>query len=403
MSRYHSYINTAKAILAAYKGGAPLSSALKKYFSTSTKFGSKDRKEISHLCYCYFRLGKAAASLDIEERILSGLFLSSREPNQILNELGPKWSEHVKLPVEKKCSMLSKGVLSDNVQCSPKGVPWTMLNVFPWEEELSEGIDHEGFCRSFFVQPDLFIRLRPGKEKVVIKKLSDAGIDLKMITDTCLALPNTTRIDEIVELDSDAVVQDESSQRTGDFIRPRILNHNSIIKIWDCCAGSGGKSIMAYDINPTIDLTVSDVRESILINLKKRFQKAGIENYKSYAVDLFSDKYQLSTINYQIIICDAPCTGSGTWSRTPEQLYFFDENEIERFSSLQKKIVSNVIPQLQKGGSFIYITCSVFRKENEDVVEFIKEKFHLELKQMEVLKGYDKKADSMFVAVLSLH
>ena len=61
-----------------------------------------------------------------------------------------------------------------------------------------------------------------------------------------------------------------------------------------------------------------------------------------------------------------------------------------------------MIPQLQSGGSFIYITCSVFRKENEEVVEFIQEKFRLQPDQIEVLKGYDKKADSMFVALLRL-
>ncbi|HET9432142.1 MAG TPA: hypothetical protein VFO37_00225, partial [Chitinophagaceae bacterium] len=75
---------------------------------------------------------------------------------------------------------------------------------------------------------------------------------------------------------------------------------------------------------------------------------------------------------------------------------------IDEYSMLQKKIVYNSIPQLQPGGTFIYITCSVFRKENEETVAFIKENLHMELKEMEVLKGYDKKADSMFVAVLSL-
>lgn len=65
---------------------------------------------------------------------------------------------------------------------------------------------------------------------------------------------------------------------------------------------------------------------------------------------------------------------------------------------MQKQIVSNVIPHLQQNGLFIYITCSVFKQENEDMVNFIKEKFHLRLLQMELLKGYDKKADSMFTA-----
>jgi 16S rRNA (cytosine967-C5)-methyltransferase len=66
---------------------------------------------------------------------------------------------------------------------------------------------------------------------------------------------------------------------------------------------------------------------------------------------------------------------------------------------MQQRIVSNVIPYLQKGGIFCYITCSVFKNENEDMANFIKEKFHLQLLQMELLKGYDKKADSMFTAV----
>jgi 16S rRNA (cytosine967-C5)-methyltransferase len=66
---------------------------------------------------------------------------------------------------------------------------------------------------------------------------------------------------------------------------------------------------------------------------------------------------------------------------------------------MQQKIVSQVIRHLQKGGIFIYITCSVFKKENEDMVNFIKEKFHLRILQVELLKGYDKKADSMFTAV----
>ena len=66
---------------------------------------------------------------------------------------------------------------------------------------------------------------------------------------------------------------------------------------------------------------------------------------------------------------------------------------------MQQQIVSNIIPYVQEAGIFIYITCSVFKNENEDMVNFIKEKFHLQLLQMELLKGYDKKADSMFTAV----
>jgi len=371
--------------LSIYKGDEPLSSFLKKYFSANKKFGSKDRKQISNLCYCFFRLGKVIINSSTEEKILTGLFLCSDRSNEILAALKPEWNEMYELPLNEKLLIINSSL--------------SVSEIFPWKEELSEGIDHENFCRSFLIQPDLFLRLRPGKGSIVIQKLKQAGIDFKMISDTCLALPNSSKIDEIIKLDEEAVIQDQNSQRTGELIKSEILNLKSEISLWDCCAGSGGKSIMAFDIDPKIKLTVSDTRESILANLKKRFNNAGVRNYKSIIVDLSQNKSEIKNLKPDIIIADVPCSGSGTWSRTPEQPYFFQERKIEEYSKLQKRIVSNAIAQLQPGGSFVYITCSVFKKENEEVAMYIKENFHLQLKQMEVLKGYDKKADSMFVAV----
>ena len=79
-----------------------------------------------------------------------------------------------------------------------------------------------------------------------------------------------------------------------------------------------------------------------------------------------------------MIIADVPCTGSGTWGRTPEQLYYFEDRKIEEYASLQKQIVTNVISHLAPGGYFLYITCSVFKKENEEAIDFIKDKFQLQ-------------------------
>src|SRR6185503_19320229 len=135
------------------------------------------------------------------------------------------------------------------------------------------------------------------------------------------SVPNSSKIDEIIELDSEAVIQDHNSQQTGRFIGSALATPpNDKFVVWDCCAGSGGKSIMVYDIDPNISLTVSDVRESILSNLKKRFQQAGIKNYQSFITDLASNRPGIADLKPEVIICDAPCTGSGTWSRTPEQL-----------------------------------------------------------------------------------
>ncbi len=243
--------------------------------------------------------------------------------------------------------------------------------------------------------------------EIVVKKLQSrlsAGEDLRfrIVSENCISLSNATKVDQVLDIDQEVVIQDHNSQQTG-----RLLNYaftslgDTSPSVWDCCTASGGKSILAYDIDPGIELTVSDVRESILANLKKRFQKAGIKKYRSFVIDLEKTNIQHPVLNDQqsMIIADVPCTGSGTWSRTPEQLYFFDEKKIDEYAALQKRIVSTVIPQLKSGGYFIYITCSVFKKENEEVVEFIEQNFHLKLQLREILKGYDKKADSMFAAL----
>ena len=371
-------------ILNGYRGPEPLAAFLAKFFSAEKKYGSKDRKQIAHLCYSFFRMGKAVPVQKrlTEEMILTGLFLNTNEPNEILNTFKPEWNERIGLPLAKKLSTVN--------------IPLT--SVFPWKEELSKGVDHEKLCISFFVQPDLFIRIRPGYAEKVLLNLDKTGIQYEFISPFSIRLPNSFKVDQYFETDKEIVVQDYNSQRIQEFLP---ISPGQSNELWDCCAGSGGKSILAYDINSKINLTVSDIRKSILANLKNRFKKAGIKNYRSFIIDLREDKPSNGNedLKYEIILCDAPCTGSGTWGRTPEQLYFFNPKTIDQFNRLQKQIVSRVIPRLQTGGYFIYITCSVFKKENEEIAGFIKEKFNLQLKQMEVLRGYDKKADTMFVAV----
>ena len=80
---------------------------------------------------------------------------------------------------------------------------------------------------------------------------------------------------------------------------------------------------------------------------------------------------------------------------------FFKKEKIEHYSNLQKKIVSNASKSLKKNGFLLYITCSVFEKENEELVKYAGENLSLQLQAMQYLKGYDKKADTLFVALFS--
>ncbi|HZI52794.1 MAG TPA: Fmu (Sun) domain-containing protein, partial [Chitinophagaceae bacterium] len=253
MSRFYSHLNSAVQIVNEYEGKEPFASFIKKYFTQYKKYGSKDRKVISHLCYCYFRVANAVKNEPAEEAVLIGLFLCSFERNDIMDYFRPEWNEKIHLSVEEKCSMF-------NFQCSPKeSAGWrTILKLFPFTDELSDGIEQEKFILSHLHQPDLFIRLRPGYEKVVREKLHNEGITFNEVSDTCLALPNSSKIDKIIELNKEAVVQDYSSQRTAELLfnlKSKIKNLK--LRVWDCCAASGGKSIMLYDLHPDIDLTVS--------------------------------------------------------------------------------------------------------------------------------------------------
>jgi 16S rRNA (cytosine967-C5)-methyltransferase len=384
LSRYYSYINSAKAVIETYNGQEPLSAYLKKYFAANKKFGSKDRKQVSHLCYCYYRLGKTEGLL-IEERILLGLFLSSAISSEILATLKPEWDEKVSLPLHEK-------LLVANIN--------TISKIFPWKNELSEGVDFTAFNNSFLVQPAAFLRIRPGYNNAVKQKLDKAGIVFDLIHNNCIAVANSSKIDAVIALDKEAVIQDYSSQRIGELlplIQPAPTN---TLKIWDCCAASGGKSILAKDVLSNIELTVSDIRESILANLRKRFAAAGITAYKSLVMDLSVPVSTFKSSAFDCIICDAPCTGSGTWSRTPEQLFYFTPKEISDYAVLQNKIAMNALQSLKSGGYLLYITCSVFKQENEEVINTLLANTSLQLIKQDVFTGYDKKADNMFAALL---
>lgn len=385
--RSHSYINSAKTILQDYDGRLPFAAWIKQFFKAHKKYGSKDRREITHLCYSYFRLGTAFETEPVEERMLLGVFLSSLENSFVLNELKPEWNKEIHRPLTEKLHLLNAEKEADQL--------------FPFASELSEEIDQKQFAISFLLQPLLYLRIRPGNKDKVLHKLQQAQIHFEEVRADCIALANSSKTDEVLELNREAVVQDVNSQSVLDLL-PAALKDQKKIEAWDCCAASGGKSILLHDRFPNAALTVSDVRETILRNLKKRFEQAGIRNYKSFTFDLAHSPLTLPHSPFDLVICDAPCSGSGTWSRTPEQLKFFKKEKIDQYAQLQKSIALHASKSVKPKGYFLYITCSVFKKENEEVVAFLKDKTTLQLVSAKYFVGYDRRADTLFAALFTL-
>jgi 16S rRNA (cytosine967-C5)-methyltransferase len=388
MSRHQSHINTAVKVIESYKGDNPFAIFIKAFFSEHKKYGSKDRKAISSLCYNYFRLGFAAKGYSIEDKILLGCFLCGNEATELLAYKKPEWNAAMQLPVDEKLAFIGEG--------------FSIAEIFPFEEELSKEVGAKKFAHSFLIQPDLFVRIRPNEKAAVLQKLKNITGYTLLKDDTCIEFENATKVDELFSVDKEVVIQDYNSQQVFNYL-PAYLSSHKIDSpaVWDCCAASGGKSILINDLlKEKIKLTVSDIRESILINLRQRFTTADIKSYKHFVADISKSGFKHPATEQDIILCDVPCTGSGTWSRTPEQLCFFKPATIATFSNRQQQIVANVLPSLKKEGLLVYITCSVFKKENEDVVNYLQEKLQLQLLHQEVLKGYDSKADTMFVAIL---
>ena len=168
--RHHSYLNSAKKIIESYKGNKPFSFFLKKYFGANKKHGSKDRKQIATLCYNFYRLGKAMPDGLVEEKFFTGTFLCEHTHNHFLHFHKPEWNELIGKPLTEKISFLD----------------FKFENVFPGGNELSDGIDHKQYCLSFFDQPDLFLRIRPGKKNMVLKKLQEAGFKFEMLVPPAL-------------------------------------------------------------------------------------------------------------------------------------------------------------------------------------------------------------------------
>jgi 16S rRNA (cytosine967-C5)-methyltransferase len=357
-----------KTIIDSYNGSMPLAHYLKNYFKKFPILGSRDRKMLSAMAYSYYRCSKGFESTEQIETLISNCLAMCGSENLL-----PPGTEFPKLP------------FNINALCR-------------YDLPLSQGISKDEWLQSMLVQPNLFIRIRKDNGKV-LSLLNSKDIPYTFITDNCISLPNGAKIDTLLPPDT-YVVQDASSQKTGEYFTPKKN------ELWyDCCSGAGGKSLLLKDLEPGVRLTITDKRETIIYNLQQRFKQYRHTLPVAHVTDVANKEQLEKTLGskqFDNIICDAPCSGSGTWSRTPEQLYFFDPAAIQSFSALQTDISLNVSGHLKPGGRLIYITCSVFKNENEDVVAEIIKQTGMKLVTSQLINGITIHADSMFIATLML-
>lgn len=379
------HITTAAQLIKQYPYPLPFAIHLKQYFTLNKKHGSKDRKFIAQACFAYLRLGKNLPELALEEKIMVGIFISPKAQDwkAVFKE---DWQHFASETLDSRIAFIQ--TIYPNFSIS---------NLFFWEEELSPLIDKHTFALSHLLPTKAFLRLRPKHAEKVEAILQQSNIIYQKINNQCLAFSEAIDFQKLLQLNRQAVVQDFSSGQVLNYFADNKIEFKQPITVWDCCAASGGKSILATDSLPIKKIVATDVRPTIINNLNQRFKEAGISNFQSFIVDAAKGKF--STDTYDMVIADCPCTGSGTWGRNPENLVNFSKESIAQFSTTQKIITKNVAKTVKPNGYFVYITCSVFAKENEEVVQHILANTGFSLKHQQLILGYEKQADTMFVAV----
>ena len=269
---------------------------------------------------------------------------------------------------------------------------------FPLQEAISKEIDLPTFIHSHTIQPLLFIRIRPWQKEKVIAALETATIEYTVVNENCLAFSNTTSLQNVLALNKEAVIQDFNSQALAQLLTLVPTSMETPIQVWDACAASGGKTILMFDTMQNIRMHVSDVRGSILFNADKRLQEAGIRPASVQVIDL-TEAFDIKK-PFDFVFADLPCSGSGTWGRTPEQIAFFKKQNLDDYTQLQSKIIDNILPTVKLNGHLLVATCSVYAAENEAQIERILEQGQFELIEQRYFKGYTQQADTLFGAIL---
>ena len=133
--------------------------------------------------------------------------------------------------------------------------------------------------------------------------------------------------------------------------------------LWlDACAGAGGKSLqLARLLGSDGRVDAYDIRPAALVELQARAVRARIGNLHPLM--------QTPAGEYDGVLVDAPCSGSGTWRRSPHLKWVTTPALIAARAELQQKLLSQYATRVRVGGQLVYATCSLSHRENEAVVQ----------------------------------
>ncbi len=241
------------------------------------------------------------------------------------------------------------------------GVPATLLP--SWiAPELSTLVTEDEWPALLERAPlDLRINIARTSREAMVAEFE--GTEPTRLSPWGLRLPADSRVDNHPAFAQGLVeVQDEGSQLIALACSP-----GGGAQILDLCAGAGGKALALAAAAPKAAIIASDTNRARLAQLGPRAERAGA----TIAVRLLDggrESAQLAELDGQcdVVLVDAPCSGSGTWRRNPEGRWRLTPGRLDRVVKLQARLLDIAAPLVKPGGALVYATCSLIAAEGAE-------------------------------------
>lgn len=277
----------------------------------------------------------------------------------------------------------------------------TSMPIWIIEEFIKEGLTYEQIkeiCRNSNKRPNISIRVNKLKttKESLIEKLKAKNIDVteKSELDDFIILNKAKDIENMEEFKQGLfTVQDEAAGLTA-----LILNPKENEEVLDACSSPGGKTTyMAEIMKNKGKIEALDIHEHRTKLVEDAANRLGINIIKVHLQDAtkFNKEYEEK---FDKILLDVPCLGIGVLKRKPDIKWQRKVEDIKKITKIQTEILNTCSSYLKKGGELVYSTCSIFKSENQDIInKFVEENENFKIQEIilpkhaENIKNYFEK------------
>jgi 16S rRNA (cytosine967-C5)-methyltransferase len=381
-ARYAASISILDKIIA----GAPAERELTIWARGNRFAGSKDRAAIRDLVYDSLRnlrSYKHFSGLSGARGVFVGRLISKNEEiESIFN--GQGYGPVCLTDIEKNTVNTKKNDMPYAVQ----------MDIPDWLSEKFGNIHNYNILKSR-APIDLRVNIKKISLKSAISELKKDNIETEKLNlvDTALRVKGETRKIPQTKLYLNGLIE---LQDAGSQALVAQLDCPKNGKVLDYCAGGGGKTLaIASRTFNNVSFSAYDKNQSRLKELKIRAQRAGIK------VDLLKNDPVIGIEKYDLVVVDVPCSGSGSWRRSPDAKWKFTEQRLIELMAIQTEILENTADLVATGGTLAYLTCSLFSCENEEQVnKFILKNKSWKINQSKQIK-LSSSSDGFYLASLS--